>query len=222
MSTKVNVFGAGVELLKDNLPSNSDVIRHAKFVNGKLVPKLKHQVIKTVAQDVISVWRTVSSVFCDPITSKDANIVKKIGRMLERAYECEAGLRTKEWRDSFVAEAQNLFEIQHCDCDILSCEESGCTECSKGVHINCTHPAESKIPEPLLLFLRYLLCSSETFMTIVDCELIQYFITGAKETDIWILKVSLVSQVFCPLGERTDQKRSLLQRGGVKQQRELN
>ena len=182
MSTKVNVFGAGVELPKDNLPSNSDVIRHVK-----LVESLNQKVLKDVAQDVISVWRTVSSVFCDPITIKDENVTQKIGRLLHKAYKCEAGLLKKAVKQSFLADSNKLFQFLHCDCDILLCAvaESGCKGCSKQAHlsIKCTHSAETKIPEPLLLFLRYLPFNFNCSLTqnyLFDANLISVL----KEIDI--------------------------------------
>ena len=158
MSTKVNLFGAGVELPKDNLPSVSDVIRHTKFLNGEKLHGVDFTVRNKVAEAVISVWRTVSSSFCEPITSKDVNISKKIGRMLQRAYECEAGLAKKAVKKTFVDECDKVFSILLCDCDILSCAEFGCQGCSKQVHLStkCKHSSEMRIPEPLLIFLRYL------------------------------------------------------------------
>ena len=147
-----------MELSKDHLPTNSDIIRHAKYITGNILHEVSYENQKSVAEAVISVWRTVSDVFCEPVTSKDASIIQKVGRVLQRAYDCEAGLAKKKEKQTCLSNSEKIFSILHCDCDILSCAEFGCKSCSKQVHLSskCKHSAETRIPEPLLIFLRYL------------------------------------------------------------------
>ena len=86
-----------------------------------------------------------------PIKSIRKKIERDWKRLVEAANNRGKGIKL----DNIISKLDLMYDILYCECDILSCEQKGCSaECEKVVHMDCNCPKEKKIPQIELLFLR--------------------------------------------------------------------
>ena len=85
------------------------------------------------------------------------SIINKIEREWRRALDI-VNNKVKGVQQKKVAmedKLDKIFSVLLCQCNILTCQEEGCSEaCKKGVHITCLCPKVQKLPVIELLFIR--------------------------------------------------------------------
>ena len=157
MSKRIEHFGTAADLHSvEYLPSVKDIICYGKLLHQNYsYPLSSFELAKLVASPVLSIWRKASDAFSPPITITEDTLYHNIQKILIKAYKSERLELKTHVRDKFIRESVEMMEFTKCQCPIKYCQESGCDGCPKKVHINCTHPLNERLPEALLLFLRY-------------------------------------------------------------------
>ena len=123
------------------------------------------EVAEKVAKSTLSLWKKINAKIVGALVA-EREIVRKVfmlwtrmenvangGKKKSSGKRKKKGEASKE-RESFLADLDKWFDICACHCPILSCSESSCPpECVARVHIHCSCPRESKIPELELEFI---------------------------------------------------------------------
>ena len=165
----VNFVGTPEDLPLADLPTRRNVLQ--KMMLDKLNDPRDNRHIPTMelaaktGRAVLSQWSQMNTQMMSTLV-KEKEVVRRVFVLWTRMEEVASGGKKKasgkrkkygqagEQRKAFVASLDKLFDIVSCQCTILSCSEFSCSDnCKAGVHIDCSCPKETRIPELELEFI---------------------------------------------------------------------
>ena len=164
-----NFVGTPQDLPLADLPTRRNVLQ--KMMWEKLNDPRDYRNIPTMelagktGRAVISIWTQMNSEMTRALL-KEKEVVRRAFMLWTRMEEAASGGKKKASgkrkkygqaggeKKAFVESLDRVFDIVGCHCPIMNCSEFSCTDgCKARVHIVCSCPKESKIPELELEFM---------------------------------------------------------------------